>query len=330
MRRVFVTAALLVATAAASPAQTACSGNTSVQDACRKTIDLFNFIAPQVSTAIVGGNTTLGQGGALGGFGHFATSLRGTLVSGSFPKVENQSFSTTGQQAATFAAENQTIPAVTLDAAVGVWEGLSVGVTHVGGVDVLANLLYMQNTDQGGVSVSTTGGSAKLGLGLRIGIIEESLLTPGVAVSYLQRDLPTLNITASSTVSASGSSAPGSITLGAASVRTSALRVTAAKSFALFALSGGVGQDTYKGSANVDVTVNAAAPVGTQHGSGTTSFSMTRTNVFFGVSLNVLLFKVVGEVGQATGGSVPTLLNNFGSPADKSRSYLTLGLRFGR
>ena len=37
--------------------------------------------------------------------------------------------------------------------------------------------------------------------------------------------------------------------------------------------------------------------------------------------------EVVGLIAQATGGSTPTLLNDFGSPASKSRTYLTAGLR---
>ncbi|HZF73263.1 MAG TPA: hypothetical protein VEZ51_07515, partial [Gemmatimonadaceae bacterium] len=37
------------------------------QDACQKAIDLFKYMAPQLGTAIAGGNPTLGQGGNLGG-----------------------------------------------------------------------------------------------------------------------------------------------------------------------------------------------------------------------------------------------------------------------
>ncbi|MEO7103683.1 MAG: hypothetical protein ABI311_09895, partial [Gemmatimonadaceae bacterium] len=40
------------------------------QDVCQKTIDFFQFVAPQLGTIIAGGNATLGVGGTLGGPGH--------------------------------------------------------------------------------------------------------------------------------------------------------------------------------------------------------------------------------------------------------------------
>ena len=55
------------------------------QSACRtpaqQAVDVFQFMAPQLGLALAGGNATLGQGGALGGFGHFASacaSMRST------------------------------------------------------------------------------------------------------------------------------------------------------------------------------------------------------------------------------------------------------------
>ena len=56
---------------AAIPDQTRAS-----QDACQKAIDLFQYMAPQLGAAITGGNATLGQGGSLGGLGHFSAGLR--------------------------------------------------------------------------------------------------------------------------------------------------------------------------------------------------------------------------------------------------------------
>ena len=45
-----------------------------------------------------------------------------------------------------------------------------------------------------GVAIKVPNGSLKLGYGARIGILQESLIVPGIAVSYLVRDLPTLNV----------------------------------------------------------------------------------------------------------------------------------------
>ena len=59
------------------------------QDACQKAIDLFKYMAPQLGTSITGGNATLGQGGSLGGLGHFSVGLRVNAVQGSLPQIQN-------------------------------------------------------------------------------------------------------------------------------------------------------------------------------------------------------------------------------------------------
>ena len=56
---------------------------------------------------------------------------------------------------------------------------------------------------------------------------------------------------------------------------------------------------------------------------------MTRTNYFLDASLNMLLAKIVGEIGQVTGGSVSTFNTFSGGGADKSRLYGSLGVRIG-
>jgi hypothetical protein len=54
---------------------------------------------------------------------------------------------------------------------------------------------------------------------------------------------------------------------------------------------------------------------------------MTRTNVFGDVSLNLPLFKIVGEIGQASGGSAPTYNSFKDGSADRSLVYGSVGLR---
>ena len=56
--------------------------------------------------------------------------------------------------------------------------------------------------------------------------------------------------------------------------------------------------------------------------------SMTRTNYFADVSMNLLVLKLVGEVGMASGGSVNTF-NTFSTKADASRLYGSVGIRVG-
>lgn len=325
---VMAVGAALVAASAPAQAQACASGAT--QDACRKTVDLFNFITPQISTALVGGAATIGQGGVLGGFPHFALGLRATAVRGSFPTMGNVGFNTSGAQATQYVAEDQFVPMATIDGALGIYKGFPLGVTRVGGVDLLLAVTYIPTVPDGGdVTMTLPGGSTKIGAGIRLGLLQESIVVPGLAFTYVQRSLPTISVSGSSNVSASGSSAPGTFALNDLTLKTSAWRFSASKSFLIFGLQAGLGQDTYDNSVGLDVTVNAAPPVGVRRVTATASNQMTRTNMYVGASLNFFIGKLVAEFGKVSGGSLPAALNSFGSDAAAGRSYFSVGLRTG-
>src|SRR6266513_4463007 len=82
----------------------------SSQDACQKAIDLFQYMAPQLGTSIAGGNPTLGQGGNLGGLGHFAAGIRVNFVQGSVPQVQNVTPAVTGATSTQFETKDQYFP----------------------------------------------------------------------------------------------------------------------------------------------------------------------------------------------------------------------------
>ena len=107
------------------------------------------------------------------------------------------------------------------------------------------------------------------------------------------------------------------------------MRLTASKSLILFGIAAGIGRDHYDQSALVQGTVQTS-PIGSQTSQQVKlSQSMTRTNYFLDASLNLLLAKVVGELGQATGGSVNTFNSFGGGRADQTRTYGSIGLRIG-
>src|SRR6267142_709621 len=212
--RVFVSVAALALAATSIQAQTGvdtqnCPPGTvngfgvpdqarASQDACQKAIDLFKYIAPQLSVSVSGGNPTLGQGGTMGGLGHFSIGLRANIVEGSLPQLENVTVSVNGAQSSQFPTKKQYFPMPTADLALGVFKGFPLGLTNVGGLDFLASATYLPEFNNSGVDVHVPNGSLKLGYGARIGILQESLLIPGVAVSYLVRDLPTVSLTGNS------------------------------------------------------------------------------------------------------------------------------------
>ena len=340
MKRIlFVVAvpALLATTATTASAQgraTACPTSTSATnsayytaDACEKAIDLFNYMAPQLGTAIAGGSAVMGKGGTLGGLGHFSIGARVNAVNGSLPQiVEGDARPTTGgAQQDNYRTETQVVPMPVVDAAVGVFKGIPLGVTNVGGIDLLANVSYMRDFESNGVSVAMRDEGLRFGYGARLGLVQESIVSPGVSVSYIKRDLPVVNIL--------GSVDNYEVNVNDLDVQTSAWRVTASKNLLVFGLMLGAGQDTYKSSATA---VGRATGITTLPGGITTAESspvdleqkLTRTNIFGGVTLNMAMFKLAAEVGQVSGGDIETF-NTFDKKPNASRMYGSLGLRFG-
>ncbi len=294
------------------------------QDACQKAIDLFKYLAPQLGTSIAGGNPTLGQGGNLGGLGHFSAGLRVNVLQGSLPQVQNVTPQVTGATSTQFDTKDQYVPMPTADLAVGVFKGIPLALTNVGGVDVLVSAAYVPEFNNSGVSVKVPNGSLKLGYGARVGILQESLLVPGISVSYLVRDLPTLNI--------AGNSGSDSLYVNNLSLKTKAWRVTASKSLILFGLAAGFGQDKYDASTDIGAHVAArTVPPTPAVNSAPVSISqnLTRTNIFADLSVNLLLFKITGEIGQVSGGTINTYNTFSGKQPADSRLYGSIGGRFG-
>lgn len=320
-RSILVITLLSVLAPVAGSAQSCSGGGPYVADACRKAVDLVLFLTPQLATAQAGGSATPGQGGAQGKFGAVLFDVRATAVLGTFPKIASSSFSPV-ETATSFAGSKIILPALSANVSMGLFRGLSVGVTHVGAVDALATMTFLQGIESNGVKLALQGSNSKLGFGARVGVLEESLISPGIAVTWIQRDLPVVSL--SGTVTGSGATNPGgSVSLNDFAVKTAAWRVTAAKSLPLLGgLSAGYGQDHYDMSSTVHVAVNGAGS-----GNGAARLTMTRTSMFAALSLILGPVRLVGEVGQATGGSVPVLLNSFGAAPNQSRTYVTASLR---
>jgi hypothetical protein len=296
----------------------------ATQDACQKAIDLFQYMAPQLGTSITGGNATLGQGSSLGGLGHFSVGLRVNAIQGSLPQVQNVTPSVTGATSTNFATKTQIIPMPTADLAIGIFKGLPLAITNVGGIDLLVSAAYLPEFNNSGVSVKVPNGSLKLGYGARVGILQESLLVPGISVSYLRRDLPTVNIAANTN--------NDSLYVNDLSLKTTAWRVVASKSLLLFGLAAGFGQDKYESSTDIRAHVAArTAPVTPAANAGPVALSqsMTRSNVFADLSINLLILKLTGEIGQVSGGTINTFNTFSGKQAADSRIYGSVGARFG-
>ena len=333
MKRLGVAAALLVLASTAQAQATDCpaatagaSAQNAARDLCLQTKDIFQLFAPQLGISITGGNATLGQGGTLGGLGHFTVEARGNVVMGDYPDVTKfpapRTSTPTTQQ---LPSKNQIVGLPAVDGAVGIFKGLPLGLTNVGGVDLLLSAAYVPTVGKAGDDFTVTPATnVKVGYGVRVGALQESLLVPGVSITYMKRDLPTTTI--------SGTSPKLSFTMADASVKTSSWRIVASKSLILFGLAAGVGQDMYDEKATFSGTAQTGILLQPTQTFGPFALAqkMTRTNYFADVSMNLLLIKLVGEVGQVSGGKLsPTPFNTFSTgAADDSRVYGALGLRF--
>jgi hypothetical protein len=327
--RVIVAGLLATAISAPMQAQSSACPSGTTQDACVKAVDLLNFMTPQLSTALVGGNPTLGQGGTLGGLGHFSIDIRASGFSADLPQGNGVGLSVAGKQSSNISTKSQLFGVPSVDAGIGLFRGFSLGVTHVGGVDAIVTMTYLPNlssSSTGDVSINVNGSNEKFGYGVRVGLLEESAVTPGVSVVFTQRDLPSISLSDAITASSSFGSASGTIALNDFQVKTQALRITAAKSFLIFGISAGLGQDKYDANSSIVTTVSgsaASAPVAQ-------NFSMTRMNYFVGAYVNLFIFKLEGEYGSVSGGTASGY-NSFNGSTNygSSRSYFTAGLRFG-
>lgn len=332
------TVVMLAASAAARPAmaqngRVTCNTTQQLQDACQKAQDVFGYMTPQIGTSLAGGNTILGSAGSLGGLGHFSIGVRANAIQGSLPDVENFTVSISGASRSTLPTKDQVLGAPAAEVALGIFGGIPLGLTRVGGVDAIVTAMYLPNVSTDNFDVETDGGGLKLGYGARLGLLKETLVVPGLSVSFLKRDTPELHLFASTEGGALGTE-KDEIDLSGFQVKTTSWRVTASKNFLVLGLAAGVGQDTYDAGAKLRVTVregavgacSAATPC-----SGTFNFDndITRTTYFGDVALNFPFIKIVGEVGQAAGGKLnePTYNDFADRKANDSQLFGSLGIR---
>jgi hypothetical protein len=312
MRRFLVAAFALGTISTGAQAQAACS-NALAADACAVGQDLFLYMAPQLGTSLTGASHTLGVGTTLGGFPHFAIALRGNAVMGDLPQLTDINAGAAQQR--TIDTKEQIIGLPTVDFALGLFKGVNLGVTRIGGIDLIGGVTYVPEIAEGDITIMPQDGSIAVGLGARVGLLEQSALIPGVAFSYMQRDLPTVDFGANSGTG-------DSFAINDFSVKTSSWRLSAQKNFLIFQLGAGYGSDTYDFSTNATVSVDNGA----QTASFDAAQSMTRNTMYGSLGINLFLFKVVGEVGQVSGGNAPTF-NDFAQAANKARTYGSLGIR---
>lgn len=305
------------------PAGVPTSSAQATANARQQAADLFQFVAPQLGQAVAGGSATLGQNSTLGGLGHFSVGVHGTAVAGSIPDVASFPSCYTGaRNDVPLPTKKSAVPMVGADAAIGVFGGIPLALTNVGAVDLLLSAQYVPEKSFSGVRVTAPDGSLQIGYGARIGLLSESLLVPGVSLSYIKRDLPKVGVSAIN--------GNDSLIVSGLKLKTSSWRLSASKSLIFFGLGAGVGQDKFDSQVDTVRATVLAPSLGRQSGSLLNqSQQLTRTNYFVNLSFSLLVAKLTAEVGQSTGGTVSTFNTFSGAQATGARTYGSLGVRFG-
>lgn len=299
------------------------SSDQVAQDACQQAYDVYQLLSPQLGLALTGGNATAGQGGVLGGIGHFSVGVRGNAFKGSLPDFSSPDFTprTTGATPArTLPTTSHFVGLPTADAAVGLFRGLPLGLTNVLGVDALLSASYVPKLEQNDITVAPHN-NWQFGYGARLGLLSESIVTPGVSFTWIERDLPTTDIIAVAN--------NAQLHVLNAKVKTNAWRVVASKNLILFSVAVGGGRDHYEQSANVSGAISQGLFTGSATAPGTDQ-NLNRSNLFADLTYNLPLFRIVAEIGQASGGTVLTYNSFSGGRADRSLVYGSIGLRLTR
>jgi hypothetical protein len=321
MRRSLVASFAIAALALSAPkaeAQACAAGNA--QDACEKARDFFLYMAPQLGTSLAGGSHTLGIGTNLGGFPHFALAIRANIVQGDLPTLDDV---VAGPAAvSTIASEEAPIGFPTVDFALGITKGISLGVTRIGGIDLIGGVTYLPELQDDGTSITAQDGSIAIGLGARVGLLQQSALIPGVSFSYMKRNLPVMDF--SFQTDPGNTAENDQFNINDFTVNTTSWRLSAQKNLLLLQFGAGIGGDTYDFSTSANGSVTEAGV--TEAFGFVADQTINRTTMYGSLGINLFLVKIVAEVGQVTGGTVVTY-NEFVEPADKTRMYGTVGVR---
>jgi hypothetical protein len=316
-----VSASALQAQGGGASAHASCTGPAA--NACQQAVDLFQYTAPLLGTSITGGNTTMGQGGTLGMrlglIPHVTVGVRFNAVMGGVPNYPQPApvippANTPDAAGGEIETSNLPLGLPAVDAAIGVFKGIPLALSNVGGVDLLLSAAYVPTIDRDQIDI-TPESNFEFGYGLRIGLLQESLVVPGLGVSFMKRGIPSTTIV--------GTAGTASLTVADLDLNTTAWRITASKSLLLFGIALGAGQDKYEASTNI----SASMPVSGTIGPFPLSQEVTRTSYFADVSMNLPFIKLVATGGQVSGGDIPTYYS-YDKDADASRFYGSFGIRF--
>ena len=290
------------------------NGSTPAARVCHAAVDGTRAFHPVAGLLVSGGNPLLGSGGALGGLGHFAVTVRVNATRLVLPDVNYD-----GSTPTVRATDSLFAPAPLVEGAVGLFKGLRGGLLAL---DLLASAQLLPTTQIRNLTIEPGArriGSVALGLGFggRLGLVGESRSLPGISVSVMRRDIPQLRY---------GNVFAGDAYSYGVDVHATNLRLTIGKKLSVLALAAGIGWDKYTGNAAVNFrdpgTGLPAPPI-------TIALDNSRTMAFADVGLDFRMIKLVAEAGYQAGKDQQLVTTFEGFDPTKGRFFAGAGLRVG-
>jgi hypothetical protein len=272
--------------AAQNPACQGYGGQPEAFNLCNAAIDGTRAIQPVLGLLTSGGAPVLGTGNTLGGFGHAYLSARVNGTRLVLPDLRYDGASTT-----VGAGDKLFCPSPVIETAVGLFPGTSNGLLSI---DFLGSAQLLPTNQIDNLSITSTArhiGSLALGLGVgaRVGLVNESDRMPGIGLSFMYRDVPELRY---------GDLGAGANVSVAANVHAVNLRAMASKRFGIAGLGGGLGWDHYSGGAQVQFRNPATA---IPEPAIDLDLSTSRVMGFVNAGVGFTNLKLTGEAGYQLG-----------------------------
>lgn len=316
-------AAFSAAPAAAQELDQACAAYPVAHSPrCVSVAQAAEAVQPQLGILMAGGNPTLGTastgGLRLGVLPRVSLSGRVNLVLANVPEITSEA---SGSPAA-YQTDNLRIPtpALGVNASMGLLSGMGVApmLGGVGSVDLLASASWIPVDLLGGEAFKAGGAPVAWGAGVRVGLLRESFVTPGVSVSLMHRrqgrmelgnvcedpEQPGLGPDDGVCLGAGGGSGTGGDQGEVGfNVKSWSARAAVSKRLLGFGITAGAGWDRFE--SDVDFAFRGET---TTTGSSRVFhvrnriIENDRTSAFLNFSYTLLVGSLVGEVGWMQGG----------------------------
>jgi hypothetical protein len=306
---------------------TACASDlfpVELLDGARKSEDIALFVAVQRADELSSGNATLGEAGAIGKPGSVRLSVRASSTTRATPHLTAVPIVAGPSQPTTLPVTEGGATSVLVDGSLSLWRGIGTGEFHVGGINLLGRAALVNSYGDNPLEIDSDG-DLSFGIGIRLGVTEETARMPAIALSWMYQALPPISFRPDPLPLVGG----GSMSLALRSTNFSArqFRVAASKQFGNLGVTAGYGNDDLMGGAELSAAmVGPGLQPAREWG---THVHVRRNLLFVGGSYSLGRITLAGEAGRRTGSSAYHT-NDFAGQGEWERSYFSLGVTVGR